>query len=145
MTDIPPIKKPPHRILYSMIRVSDLEVSIDFYKKALGMHVLRKESYTEGRFTLVFMGYGSETQHTVLELTHNWDPRNYQHGNRYGHLAVEVIDIFETCRQLSDIGIDIIREPGPMQFSPDEVDHVENIAFILDPDGYRIELIEQSK
>ena len=137
------INTPPYRILYAMIRVSNLQMSKDFYSHALGMKILREETYTEGRFTLVFMGYGVEENDAVLELTHNWDEQSYRHGNRYGHLALGVSDLEESCRQMKAIGVSVIREPGPMLYSPDHTDHFENIAFITDPDGYRIELVEQ--
>jgi lactoylglutathione lyase len=127
-----------------MVRVSDLERSLTFYVEALGMHEVRRESFTEGRFTLVFIGYGDEASSTVLELTHNWDEGSYQHGNRYGHLAVEVADIYGSCARLSSMGVTIKREPGPMKFAADESVKREVIAFIEDPDGYRIELIERN-
>lgn len=132
----------PSRILYSMIRVGDLERSISFYQNMLGMHELRREKFTEGRFTLSFLGYGEEATETVLELTYNWDETAYQHGTGYGHLALEVSNIRAVCDRLEKHGVQILRAPGPMLYASDETGHRENIAFIQDPDGYRIELVE---
>jgi len=131
----------PHRILYSMIRVTNVERSVEFYRNVLGMTELRRENFSEGRFTLVFIGYGNEINDTVIELTYNWDKHDYQHGNGYGHVALEVEDIYLACERFQNKGVKIIREPGPMKFSVDETDHRELIAFIEDPDGYKIELI----
>ena len=134
----------PSRILYPMIRVSELDRSLTFYIGALGMRELRRESFTEGRFTLVFIGYGEEVSSTVLELTYNWDEQRYEHGSGYGHLALEVADIDRTCERLAGMGVKIVRDPGPMKFAADESRSQEIIAFIEDPDGYRIELIERT-
>ena len=134
----------PSRILYPMIRVSELDRSLTFYIEALGMRELRRESFTNGRFTLAFVGYGDEMSNTVLELTHNWDEQNYQHGSGYGHLALAVVDIDRTCERLAGMGVKIVREPGPMKFTADESTSREIIAFVEDPDGYRIELIERN-
>jgi lactoylglutathione lyase len=134
----------PSRILYPMIRVSELDRSLTFYIGALGMRELRRESFTEGRFTLVFIGYGEEVSSTVLELTYNWDVQRYEHGSGYGHLALEVADIKRTCERLAGMGVKIVRDPGPMKFAADESRSREIIAFIEDPDGYRIELIERT-
>jgi lactoylglutathione lyase len=131
----------PSRILYPMIRVSDLERSLAFYTEALGMRELRRENFTDGRFTLVFIGYDEEASSTVLELTYNWDARQYEHGTGYGHLALEVADIFGTCARISTLGVKIVRDPGPMMYAADESGEREVIAFIEDPDGFRIELI----
>lgn len=133
---------PPTRLLYTMIRVSNLDRSVAFYKDALGMNELRRENYTEGRFTLVFIGYGDETSNALIELTYNWDEDNYKHGTGYGHVALEVSDIYATCEYLNGMGVSIVREPGPMTYVVDETGHKENIAFIEDPDGYKIELIQ---
>ena len=133
----------PTRILYTMIRVSDLDRSINFYQGALGMRELRREAFTEGRFTLVFMGYGDEASNAVMELTYNWDNGTYEHGTGYGHVALEVVDIDAVCERLEEIGAKIVRAPGPMKFAVDESERREVIAFIEDPDGYRIELIEK--
>ena len=141
VTDAAPV---PSRILYPMIRVSDLERSLKFYVEALGMRELRRETFTEGRFTLAFIGYDEEASSTVLELTYNWDEVRYQHGTGYGHVALEVMDIYGTCARLSNMSVKIVREPGPMMFAADESGEREVIAFIEDPDGYRIELIERA-
>ena len=121
-----------------MIRVKDLDRSIDFYTRHLGMHVLRKKDFEGGRFTNVFIGYGDEDSSTVLELTHNWDQEEpYSHGSGFGHLAVGVPDIYKTCETLAAEGVSIPRPPGPMKHG------TTVIAFIEDPDGYKIELIER--
>ena len=121
-----------------MIRVKDIEKSIGFYTKVLGMRLLRQKDYPSGRFTLAFVGYGSEEKETVLELTHNWDTKNYQLGNGFGHIALGVKNINKTCEQIKNSGGKITREPGPMK-------HGETlIAFVEDPDGYKIELIDIS-
>lgn len=132
----------PSRVLYTMVRVRDLDRSIAFYRDALGMRELRRETFTEGRFTLVFIGYGDEASNAVIELTYNWDESGYEHGTGYGHVALEVADIYAACAHLTKKGVKIVREPGPMMFAPDETGAREVIAFIEDPDGYRIELIE---
>lgn len=129
----------PTRILHSMLRVSDLEKSEHFYTQYLGMTVQRKKHYPEAEFTLAFFGYGQETDHTVLELTHNWSEQSYSIGNAYGHIALAVKDIYATCSFLAEQGVKITRQPGPMT-----VDVAEVIAFIEDPDGYQIELIQMS-
>ena len=126
------------QFLHTMIRVKDLDKSIAFYTEKLGMKLLRKNDYPEGKFTLAFVGYGSEINHTVVELTHNWDQEeNYDLGNGFGHLALGVPDIYATCDTLRDAGATICREPGPMKHG------TTVIAFIEDPDGYKIELIEK--
>lgn len=127
------------RMLHTMLRVGDLERSIDFYCDILGMKLLRKHDFPGGRFTLAFVGYGDEATHTVLELTHNWDTPRYEIGNAYGHVALGVDDIYATCDELRGKGANIVREPGPMQHGN------THIAFIEDPDGYRIELIQQGR
>jgi len=130
------------KILYTMIRVGDLDRSIAFYSNALGMKELRRENFTEGRFTLVFMGYDEETFSTTIELTYNWDQDHYQHGTGFGHIALGVSDIYASCKYLEKKGVKIIRAPGPMTYAVDETGHKEEIAFIEDPDGYSIELIQ---
>ena len=126
------------RLLHTMIRVKDLDRSINFYTRLLGMQVLHKTDYEGGRFTNVFVGYGDEDSETVLELTHNWDQaKPYSHGSGFGHLAVGVPDIYATCEALAAEGVNIPRPPGPMQHGSTV------IAFIEDPDGYKIELIER--
>ncbi len=125
------------RLLHTMIRVGDLERSLAFYCEMLGMKLLRRKDYPGGRFTLAFVGYGDESSHTVIELTHNWDTDSYELGDGFGHLALGVGDIYGTCDSLRGKGVPIVREPGPMKHGSTV------IAFIEDPDGYRIELIEQ--
>lgn len=127
-----------NRLLHTMIRVRDLDQSIDFYTRLLGMKLLRQKDYPEGRFTLAFVGYGEEINHTVIELTHNWDQDEaYNLGNGFGHLAIGAKDIYEMCTALSKAGVKIPRPPGPMKHGGSK------IAFIEDPDGYRIELIQR--
>ncbi|MCP4328816.1 MAG: lactoylglutathione lyase [Alphaproteobacteria bacterium] len=128
----------PHRLLHTMIRVRDLDRSIDFYTRHLGMEVLRRSDYAAGRFTLAFVGYGDEKEHTVIELTHNWDQeQDYEHGSGFGHLAIGVPDIYAICADLEKEGVSIPRPPGPMKHG------TTVIAFVEDPDGYKIELIER--
>ena len=124
------------RILHTMIRVNDLEESIRFYCDVLGMQLLRRKDYPSGRFTLAFVGYGSESEGAVIELTHNWDTRQYDLGNGFGHIALGVEDVYKSCETLSAKGAKIVREPGPMKHGGTE------IAFIEDPNGYKIELIQ---
>lgn len=125
------------QMLHTMIRVGDLDKSIAFYTGLLGMTLLRRTDYPEGRFTLAFVGYGDETSNTVLELTHNWDTPSYDLGTGFGHVALGVPDIHATCEQLAKAGAKITRPPGPMKHGSTV------IAFIEDPDGYKIELIER--
>ncbi len=124
------------RMLHTMLRVGDLERSLAFYCEVLGMRLLRRKDYPSGRFTLAFVGFGEEDQHTVLELTHNWDTAAYTLGDAFGHVALGVEDIYATCEALRAKGARIVREPGPMKHGGSE------IAFIEDPDGYKIELIQ---
>jgi lactoylglutathione lyase len=127
------------RMLHTMLRVYDLDKSIDFYTRLLGMKLLRRTDFEGGRFTLAFVGYGEESDHTVLELTHNWDQKEpYDLGNAYGHIALGVPDIYATCKDLESEGVKIPRPPGPMKHG------TTVIAFIEDPDGYKVELIERS-
>lgn len=129
--------------MHTMLRVVDLERSITFYTGALGMTLFRTERYPEGRFTLAFVGYGSEEASAVIELTHNWAMADYEHGNAYGHIAIAVQDAAAMCRSLEAQGVTIVRKAAPMTFaSPDRAD-AEVIAFLRDPDGYCIELIEE--
>ena len=132
----------PSRILYTMVRVGDLDKSIDFYTKVLGMKELRRESFTEGRFTLVFIGYGDESSNAVIELTYNWDKCSYELGTGYGHVALAVEDIYAATERMKGLGVNVVREPGPMTHAVDETGQREVIAFIKDPDDYLIELIE---
>jgi lactoylglutathione lyase len=127
------------RLLHMMIRVLDLEKSIDFYTRLLGMKLIRRKDYESGRFTLAFVGYGDEAEDTVIELTHNWDQKEpYALGSAFGHLAIAVPDIYGACRRLEAEGVKIPRPPGPMKHGGSV------IAFIEDPDGYKIELIERA-
>lgn len=129
----------PTRILHTMLRVGNLQRALDFYIGALGMRLLRRQDYPSGRFTLAFVGYGEEDDGTVLELTHNWDRGEpYALGEAYGHVALAVDDIYATCAELAEAGVKITRPPGPMKFSP------TLIAFVEDPDGYKIELIQRA-
>ncbi len=125
------------RILHTMIRVNDLDESINFYCDLLGMKLMRKKDYASGRFTLAFVGYGSESEEAVIELTHNWDTHEYNIGNAFGHIALGVEDIYKTCENLRNKGAKIVREPGPMKHGSTE------IAFIEDPNGYKIELVNK--
>ena len=126
------------QFLHTMIRVYNLEKSIDFYTRLLGMRLLRRKDYPTGEFTLAFVGYGDEDAHTVLELTHNWGQKEpYQLGTGFGHLAVGVPDIYGTCEKLAQESVKIPQPPGPMKHDGSV------IAFIEDPDGYKIELIER--
>lgn len=127
-----------NHILHTMIRVLDLEKSLEFYGTHLGMTLLRKSDYPEGRFTLAFLGYGDERDHTVIELTHNWDRMEpYSMGDGFGHIAIAVKDIYGVCATLEQNGIDIPRQPGPMKHG------TTVIAFARDPDGYMIEFIQR--
>jgi lactoylglutathione lyase len=124
------------RLLHTMIRVGDLERSLAFYTEVLGMRLLRRKDYPEGRFTLAFVGYGPEDEAAVIELTHNWDTAAYDLGNGFGHVAIAVDDIHAACERIRQRGGVITREPGPMKHG------TTVIAFVRDPDGYAIELIE---
>ena len=126
------------RILHTMLRVGNLDKSIAFYTDVLGMKLLRRKDYPSGEFTLAFVGYGDEDSNAVIELTHNWGQKEpYQLGTAFGHLAVGVPDIYGTCERLAKDGVKIPRPPGPMKHGGSV------IAFIEDPDGYKIELIEK--
>jgi lactoylglutathione lyase len=123
------------RLLHTMLRVGDLDRSIKFYTHVLGMKLLRTREYPEGEFTLAFVGYGDETEHTVIELTHNWGTDHYDLGDGYGHIAIEVDDVYTATSEVKHRGGKIIREAGPMNAG------TTIIAFIEDPDGYQIELL----
>ena len=125
------------RILHTMLRVGDLKRSIDFYTNVLGMQVLRQKDYPEGRFTLAFVGYGAEDKEAVLELTHNWDTGKYDLGTGYGHVALEVDDAYKACDEVKRRGGRVAREAGPMKHG------TTVIAFVEDPDGYKIEFIQR--
>jgi lactoylglutathione lyase len=124
------------RVLHTMIRVGDLERSLDFYSNVLGMKILRRKDYPDGRFTLAFVGYGDEASNAVIELTHNWDTKAYEIGSGYGHIALGMENIYTACEAIREKGGKISREPGPMKHGTTE------IAFVEDPDGYKIELIQ---
>jgi lactoylglutathione lyase len=126
------------RLLHTMLRVGDLERSLAFYTEMLGMKLLRRRDYPGGRFTLAFVGYGPESDTAVLELTHNWDTTAYDLGSGYGHIAIGVDDIHATCAAIAERGGRVVREPGPMKHGSTV------IAFVEDPDGYRVELIQLS-
>lgn len=125
------------RMLHTMLRVGNLEKSLDFYQNVLGMQLLRRQDYEEGRFTLAFVGYGDEANHTVLELTHNWDTEQYDLGTGYGHIAIGVADAYQACEIIKQRGGKVVREAGPMKGGKTV------IAFVEDPDGYKVELIQQ--
>jgi lactoylglutathione lyase len=124
------------RLLHTMIRVGNLDESLDFYCNKLGMKLLRKHDFPSGEFTLAFVGYGAEHDQTVIELTYNWGVSSYEIGTAFGHLAIGVDDIYQTCAELKAKGVKVTREPGPMKHGG------ATIAFIEDPTGYKIELIE---
>ena len=123
------------RILHTMLRVVDLNKSIHFYTKVLGMNLIRQKDYPDGKFTLAFLGYGLESEESAIELTHNWDTQNYDMGNAFGHIAIEVDDVYKACETMKENGGEIIRDAGPMNSG------TTIIAFVKDPDGYEIELI----
>jgi lactoylglutathione lyase len=124
-------------MLHTMLRVGNLKKSIAFYTDVLGMTLLRQSDNTEYKYTLAFVGYGDESEHTVLELTYNWDTDNYDLGNAYGHIALEVDDVYQACDKIRAKGGVISREPGPVKGGSTE------IAFVRDPDNYAIELIQK--
>ena len=142
-TDVAETSKPvldadKSRLLHTMIRVRDLDASLNFYSNLLGMKVLRKRDYPTGKFTLAFVGYGDETSNSVIELTHNWGQTEpYNLGSAFGHLAIAVPDVYRACEQLAAAGVKIPRPAGPMAHGGSV------IAFIEDPDGYRIELVQR--
>ena len=123
------------RLLHTMLRVGNLDRSIKFYTEVLGMRLLRQKDYPDGKFTLAFVGYGDEAEHSVIELTHNWDTHSYDLGNGFGHLALEVDDVYQATDEIRQRGGRIIRDAGPMNAG------TTIIAFVEDPDGYQIELI----
>ncbi|UHL65789.1 lactoylglutathione lyase [Paralcaligenes sp. KSB-10] len=124
------------RLLHTMLRVGNLEQSLAFYTKVLGMRQLRRKDYPDGKFTLAFVGYQDESEGAVIELTHNWDTPSYDLGNGYGHIALEVEDAYEACARIKAKGGKVTREAGPMKHGQTV------IAFVEDPDGYKIELIQ---
>ncbi len=125
------------RLLHTMLRVGNLEKSIQFYTDILGMKLLRQKDYPDGKFTLAFVGYGDEKDNSVIELTHNWDTDSYDMGNGFGHLAIEVDDVYKAAEKIRQQGGEIIREAGPMNAG------TTIIAFVKDPDGYEIELLNK--
>ncbi len=125
------------RVLHTMIRVGDLDRSIKFYTDVLGMKLLRRKDYPDGKFTLAFVGYGPETEHAVVELTYNWGTGKYDLGNGFGHIALEVDDAYKACADIKARGGKVTREAGPMKHGSTV------IAFVEDPDGYKIELIQK--
>ncbi|NEO14431.1 MULTISPECIES: lactoylglutathione lyase [unclassified Moorena] len=125
------------RMLHTMLRVGNLEESIKFYCDVLGMKLLRQKDYPGGKFTLAFVGYGDESDNTVIELTYNWGVDQYNIGDAFGHIALGVDDIYQTCDQIKSLGGKVVREPGPMKHGSTV------IAFVEDPSGYKIELIQR--
>ncbi|MFO1351017.1 MAG: lactoylglutathione lyase [Gammaproteobacteria bacterium] len=125
------------RMLHTMLRVGDLDKSLDFYTNIMGMQLLRRNDYPEGKFTLAFVGYGPESANTVLELTYNWGKgtSDYVKGDAYGHIAIEVDDVYKACDAIRAKGGKVVREPGPMKAG------TTILAFVEDPDGYRVELL----
>jgi lactoylglutathione lyase len=126
------------RILHTMLRVGNLDQSIAFYTEVLGMQLIRRQDYPDGRFTLAFVGYGDEDKEAVLELTHNWDTPAYELGNGFGHIALAVPDAAAACATIKERGGKVVREAGPMKHGKTV------IAFVEDPDGYKIELIQRA-
>ncbi len=124
------------RLLHTMLRVGNLDESLKFYCELLGMKLLRRKDYPGGEFTLAFVGYGDESDHAVLELTYNWGTERYELGDAYGHIAIGVDDIYQTCEQIKAQGGKVTREPGPMKHGSTV------IAFVEDPNGYKVELIQ---
>lgn len=124
------------RLLHTMLRVGNLDKSLQFYCDVLGMTLLRQKDYPGGKFTLAFVGYGDESDHSVIELTHNWGVESYDLGEGYGHIALGVDDIYKTCNEIKARGGNVVREPGPMKHGSTV------IAFVTDPDGYKVELIQ---
>jgi lactoylglutathione lyase len=122
-----------------MLRVTDLDRAIGFYTQVLGMRTLRRTDYPDGRFTNVFVGYGDETKEAVVELTHNWDTKSYELGSGFGHLAIEVEDAYLACEDVKKRGGKVVREAGPMKHG------TTVIAFVEDPDGYKIELVQRKR
>ena len=128
------------RLLHTMLRVRDLDKSLDFYVGKLGMRLLRRQDFPEDRFTLAFVGYGDEASNTAIELTRNWGEHDYTLGTAYGHIAIGVADVYLATAALAEAGVNVFRPAGPLKGDPSEI-----IAFIEDPDGYRIELIARER
>ena len=127
------------RLLHTMLRVGDMDKSIAFYTEVLGMTLLRRKDYPDGQFTLAFVGYGAEDQNSVIELTYNWGVDKYELGTGYGHIALEVDDVYKACEDIRSRGGKITREPGPMKHG------TSILAFVEDPDGYKIELLSPQR
>lgn len=127
------------RLLHTMLRVGDLERSLAFYTEVLDMKLLRRKDYPDGKFTLAFIGYGDEANNTVIELTYNWDTNSYDLGKGFGHIAIEVDDVYKACDEIKARGGKVVREPGPMKHGSSV------LAFIEDPDGYKIELLSPKR
>lgn len=125
------------RLLHTMLRVGDLDKSLDFYTRILGMSLIRRHDYPEGKFTLAFVGYGPESENAVIELTYNWGVDSYELGNAFGHIALEVDDAYAACENIRAAGGNVVREAGPMKHGSTV------IAFVEDPTGYKIELIQR--
>ena len=121
-----------------MIRVTDLDNSLKFYCDVLGMKLLRRHDFEEGKFTLAFVGFGDENDSTVLELTHNWDVKDYEHGTGYGHIAISVDDVYDACAKIRELGGNVVRDAGPMKGT------TRVLAFVEDPDGYKVELLTEA-
>jgi len=126
------------RMLHTMIRVTDLDNSLKFYCDVLGMKLLRRHDFEEGKFTLAFVGFGDENDSTVLELTHNWDVKDYEHGTGYGHIAISVDDVYDACAKIRELGGNVVRDAGPMKGT------TRVLAFVEDPDGYKVELLTEA-
>ena len=124
------------QLLHTMLRVGNLEESVKFYTEVLGMKLLRQKEYPDGKFTLAFVGYGDDSDHTVLELTYNWGVEKYHLGDAYGHIAIGIDDIYGTCNEIKARGGKVSREPGPIKHGSTV------IAFVEDPDGYKVELVQ---
>ena len=124
------------RMMHTMLRITDLEKSLNFYCEVLGMRLLRRMDFEQGRFTLAFVGYADESEQAVLELTHNWDTSAYDLGDAYGHIAIGVEDVYKTCDDVRERGGNVVRDAGPMKGG------TTVIAFVEDPDGYKIELLQ---
>ncbi|MCH1429702.1 MAG: lactoylglutathione lyase [Chlamydiales bacterium] len=126
------------RLMHTMVRVGNLDKSLEFYQNVLKMKIFKQKDYTEGRFTLVFLGYGDSEEDHLIELTYNWDKDHYEIGNGYGHIAIACSDIYKTCQEIESKGGRVTRAPGPMKGSQ------TILAFVEDPDGYKIELIQKA-
>jgi lactoylglutathione lyase len=132
----------PSRILFAMLRVNNLDRSIAFYRDMLGMREIERETFADAKFTAVYMGYGSKTEDTVLELTYNWENDGYEHGTAFGNITLAVEDVYAVEAFLKEQGVKILRPAGELPITPDETGKIYTLAHIADPDGYRIELIQ---